>query len=76
MTHYRVELDIYVRDEKALCTHAWGAALREFGPGLAELVTMSRGQYDAIKCLAVIYQLTDHGDEVVSAGIYVTEDTK
>lgn len=74
MSHYHVELDIYVRDQQALCKQAWGIALRRFGPGVAETVTMTAGEPDPIKCLQVVVQTAPMGDEVVSAGLYVREE--
>lgn len=71
-THYRVEADVYVPDSKLLCRHAWDVALAEFGPTVAEMVTMSRGEFDPAKCVAVLYQV-GAAEEVVSAGIYVRE---
>ena len=71
MTHYHVDLDVYVRDEGVLCREAWVIAQRRFGNGVAETVTMSGGSFDVVKCLSVVYQTADVGDEVVSAGIEV-----
>ena len=71
-TRYRVELDVYVQDARTLCTQAWGIALPEHGPAITEMVTMTRGEFDSAKCLAVVFQkLPAVG--VVRAGIYVTE---
>lgn len=69
-THYRVEADVYVTDSKLLCRHAWDVALAEFGPSVAEMVTMRGGEFDPAKCVAVLYQVGSP-DGVVSAGIYV-----
>lgn len=68
--HYRVEADVYVPDAKLLCQHAWEVARERFGPSVAESVTMSGGEFDAAKCVAVLYQC-GAPQEVVSAGIYV-----
>lgn len=70
--HYRVELDVYVKDSQALCNQAWGIALPDHGPVIAEMVTMTRGEFDPLKCLATVFQkLPAVG--VVRAGIYVRE---
>lgn len=68
--HYRIEIDAYVRDERALCEEAWKIALERFGPGTAEAVTMTGGVMEPGKCLAVVYQI-GAPTQVVSAGIYV-----
>lgn len=73
MTHYRIEQDIYVRDGVALCRQAWDKALNRFGPGVAETVTMTAGQFDPAKCLQVVVQTADLGEQVVSAGLHVME---
>lgn len=69
--HYTVIADVYVRDEAKLCRRAWDVALREFGPGVAERVTMIQGHFDTARCLAVLYQC-GAPEEIVSAGIEVT----
>jgi hypothetical protein len=69
--HYRVELDIYVADEAALCKRAWDVALERFGPGVAETVTMVGGKLDPQRCLATLIQ-TSVPAPLVSAGIEVT----
>ncbi|HYC01577.1 MAG TPA: hypothetical protein VEC57_20770 [Candidatus Limnocylindrales bacterium] len=71
-TAYRIELEVYVRDPQALCRRAWDIAVPRFGLSVAEAVTMTRGEFVASKCLAVVYQ-TAAVDEVVSAGIHVKE---
>lgn len=70
MTRYHIDLDVYVRDEAALCDQAWHIALERFGPGVAEAVTMTGGVMEPAKCLAVLYQVGSPA-QVVSAGIYV-----
>ncbi len=75
MVLYQIQIEAYVRDEQELCKHAWQVAIERFGPGVAETVTMTRGKYQAEKCLAVMYQVGRH-DAVVSAGINVREASK
>lgn len=74
-THYRVQADVYVQDSAQLCRDAWELARERFGLGVAEMVTMTGGEFVTSKCLAVLYQcLAPVG--AVSAGIYVTEGDK
>lgn len=75
MTHYTVTLDVYVRDEQALCKQAWQTALEHFGPGVAETVTMIGGKYNARRCLETVVQTAPMGDEIVRAGMDVREVT-
>lgn len=70
MPHYRLQLDLYVRDPVALCKQAWELALAEMGPSTAELVTMTGGRFDTAKCLAAAYQIGSPAS-VVSAGVDV-----
>lgn len=72
MPHYTVTLDVYVQDQQALCQQAWAVALERFGPGVAELVTMTGGIMEPTKCLAVLFQVAA-AKQVVSAGIDVRE---
>jgi hypothetical protein len=68
---YKIEIDVYVRNERVLCTQAMNIATERFGASMAALMTMTDSVYDAKKCLAVIYQTAELGDQVVSYGIYV-----
>ena len=69
---YRVELDVTVTDEQALCRHAWNVALPDHGPTITEMMTMQDGKFDTQRCLATLYQkLPVTGAE--SRGIYVRE---
>ncbi len=53
---YRVELDVTVTDEQALCRHAWNVALPDHGPAITEMMTMPDGKFDVQRCLATVYQ--------------------
>lgn len=71
-THYQVVADVVVRDPVVICKRAWEIALPVWGPSVAEMLTMTRGQWDARKCIATVYQvLAPEG--LTSAGIYVGE---
>jgi hypothetical protein len=71
-TDYRVEIEVYVSDAQALCKQAWSVALPDHGPAITEMLTMTRGEFLALKCLATSYQKRSP-DGVVSAGIHVVE---
>jgi hypothetical protein len=71
-SHYRIEVDVYVTDERALCQQAWRLATADHSHDIATLITKARGEFVASKCLATVYQKRSP-DGVASAGIHVME---
>lgn len=69
---YRLEMDVYVFDDMALCEQAMELAVRDHGQLSAESMTMERGQFVPAKCVSIVFQKF-HPAGVIGAGIEVNE---
>lgn len=69
---YRLEMDVYVVDDLALCEQAWKLEAADHGDRMAEAMLMRDSEFDTAKCVNIVYQKF-HPPGVVGAGIEVKQ---